>query len=82
MNTKAKRRQKRKKKMDLSNQNEMDNLNEEIIDSSIPEVIIEQETIITPWIRLRDNQPLTCQKIEMTKELVTESKDQEQNQDN
>jgi hypothetical protein len=60
MNTKAKRRQKRNKKVDLSNQNEMDNLNEEIIDSSIPEAIIEQDTVITPWIRLRDNQPLTC----------------------
>jgi hypothetical protein len=60
MNTKAKRRQKRKKKIDFSAQNEMENLNEEIIDSSIPEAIIEQDTVITPWIRLRDNQPLTC----------------------
>jgi len=60
MNTKAKRRQKRNKKIDFSIQNEMDNLNEEIIDSSIPEAIIEQETIINRWIRLRDNQPLTC----------------------
>jgi len=60
MNTKAKRRQKRKKKIDFSAQNEMENLNEEIIDSSIPEAIIEQDTVIIPWIRLRDNQPLTC----------------------
>jgi len=60
----------------------MNNLNEQIIDPRIPEAIIEQERIINCWIRLRDNQPLTCQKIVMAKEFITESRDEEQKEGN
>ena len=60
----------------------MNNLNEQIIDPRMPEAIIEQERIINRWVRLRDNQPLTCQKIVMAKEFTTEWRDEEQKEGN